>query len=463
MKQLSDGQVVQLQAAAERLLGETGFRLQHPELLARARRAGAAVEEASGRVRLPAPLLGELLSQAPREYTIAGAGGFARQVGAGARQCLAIVTDPWILDYGTGRLRHPGLADVRRHTRIAQRLDEVAAISLMDYPVTDVAGPDSNLHALETCLLNHSKHIYVLAASEESLARYLELGDLLRAAGTPAGPLMTAGVAVLSPLTLTGMNAGLLQTACARGLPVVPTVCPMAGSTGPYSKVGTLLLGHAENLFMAALTQILQPGHPFLYAFGPSITDMRRGEDLYYTLDKVTWKLAGARLARHCGLPSSAECGGAMSCGYDPQAGAEGALFMAAAWESGAEVLAGIGSCCNAVGMSAEHMILQTAWLAAARHLGRGLGDGLEAALRSIGRVGPGGQFMDDELTLERLRSDEFFRHELFGYGEEGGSMLARAHARAEELGAGEDSPLPTGVEEEIRRYFRDEYGRPAP
>ena len=460
MKNLTEAEVEGLHQAALTLLAETGAEVQHTRLRHLAQVAGASVETAGGRVRLPPELLEELVGLAPKAYTIGGAEGFRRQVGGEGPHCVAIVTDPWILDSETGSLRHPNLADVQRHTRIAQRLDEVAAISLMDYPVTDVEGPLSNLRALERHLLHHTKHIYVLAASRESLARYLRVGELLTPDGEPDGvPLMTAGVAVKSPLTLTEMNGDLLLTACERGLPVVPTVCPMAGTTGPYSKAGILVLAHAENLLMAALTQMVCPGHPFLYGQGPSVTDLRNGEDLYYTLDKVLWKVAGVQLGARCGLPTTAECGGTMSCGYDLQAGAEGMLFMQSALDSGADVLAGIGSCCNAVGMSGEHMVLQTLWLAMAEYLRGGIQIEGRLGMESLTRVGPGGHFMDDGLTVDLLRSDEFFRSDLMPCGDGGKDLLTRARDRADELAAGGESPLPGETQERLRRFFRDECG----
>jgi len=371
-KVLSEGQVEEIHGAAEEVLEEVGFRVMHEGLLGVARRAEARVEE-DGTVKVPRELLEELLELVPGRYEVVGAGGRKWTVGGGERHCLAIVTDPWILDYDTGRLRRPCLADVVRHTRIAQMLERVVAISLMDYPVADFPGPTSSLHAMEEHIINHDKHIYVLPTSVESLERWLRVGRILLRGGELNGNrLMTVGVAVLSPLTLTEMNGEFLLIACHDDLPVVPTVCPMAGTTSPYSKAGTLVLAHAENLFLAALTQMVRPGHPFMYAMGPSRTDMRSGEDMYYTLDKVLWKVAGVQLGKFCGIPTTAECGGTMSPRYDVQAGAEGMLFMLSAYLSGADMLAGIGSYCNAVGMSGEMMLLQTAWLEAAEFLSRG-------------------------------------------------------------------------------------------
>ncbi len=58
-------------------------------------------------------------------------------------------------------------------------------------------------------------------------------------------------------------------------------------------------------------------------------------------------------------FPAMAECGGTLTYRYDQQNGMEGMLFMLSAAASDADILAGIGSCYNAVGMSAEMMIVQ--------------------------------------------------------------------------------------------------------
>jgi trimethylamine--corrinoid protein Co-methyltransferase len=472
MNKLTVSQVEQVQRATEDLLANVGVQVMHDGLLQRARTAGAQVDEARGVVRFPVPLLRELLAQVPSQYQIADLFGGEFTVGGeqgvpkqGHMGCLAIVTDPWIIDYETQRPRRPRLEDLRRHTIIAQTLEPVVAVSRMDFPVADVEGPTSSLRALEEHLLHYTKHIYVLPTSVESFEGWLEIGQILTQDRDLAqSRLITVGVPVLSPLRLTGMNAELLLGSCAHDFPVVSTICPMAGTTGPYSKIGTLLLGNAENVFLAAMTQIVRPGHPYLYALGPSRTDMTSGGDMYYTLDKVLWKLGAAQMGHAYHMPVSSECGGTMTYRYDQQNGAEGMLFMLAAHESGASILAGIGSCYNANGMSAEMMVIQIAWLEAARFLNRGIDTAaLDQALDSITRVGPGGHYLADDLTLKMLRSDEFFDNELFDHSESYGphpSLLERAHQKVEEMVADFESPVPGKVQEDLKRYFHDTYKR---
>jgi trimethylamine--corrinoid protein Co-methyltransferase len=332
----------------------------------------------------------------------------------------------------------------------------------MDFPMTDVAGPHSSLRALEIHLLHHTKHNFVLPTSVESLQRWLRIGRILnRGAEWQGSRLFTVGVAALTPLTVTEMNAEFMRIACEHDFPIVPTVCPTAGMTSPYTLAGTLALGHAEILFLLALTQIHRPGHPFLYAFGPAVGNMQNGACLYYTLDKVLWKLAAAQLGKSYGLPVAAECGGTMVHGFDQQSGAEGMLFMLAAVTAGADVLAGFGSTHNAVGHSTEMMLIQDAYLEASQFLRRGINtDTAHLAVESAVRVGPGGQYLTDEVTLEHLRGDEFFSHEIFdhtGDSAQSRSMLQRAHEKVQNRVDGFRSPVPEDIQEELRRFFREE------
>jgi trimethylamine:corrinoid methyltransferase-like protein len=106
-------------------------------------------------------------------------------------------------------------------------------------------------------------------------------------------------------------------------------------------------------------------------------------------------------------------------------------------------------------------MLIQTGWLAAAQQLVRGVSfDLFDVAAESIQRQGPGGNYLMDDLTLELLRSDEFFSDDLFDFSggyEEGPSLLERAHARAEALVAAYEPGVPGRVQENLDRWFEAE------
>ncbi|MCU0873158.1 MAG: hypothetical protein MUE50_12535 [Pirellulaceae bacterium] len=121
------------------------------------------------------------------------------------RAGTAIVTDPWIIDYETGQPRHPCLEDLRRNTIVAEQLEPVVSISRMDYPVTDVPGPESSLRALEMHLLHHTRHYQVMAASLDSFDQWLGLAEVLGRGGD-LSRLITSAVAAGSPLVLNELS-----------------------------------------------------------------------------------------------------------------------------------------------------------------------------------------------------------------------------------------------------------------
>ena len=334
----------------------------------------------------------------------------------------------------------------------------------MDFPVTDVPEPNSSLRAFEEHVLHHDKHIYVYATNEE---RYEDWLNVLRILGgtddLTQGRLASVAVGVLSPLAVSALNVEFLLSACANNLPVIPTTCPIAGMTSPYSMASTLLQSNVETIGLAALTQVVRRGHPYQYGMGPSIGHMRQMHDMYYTLDTLLWSLAAVQLGKSYNIPVGAACGGSMTYRYDQQNGAEGALFMLAAANSGADLIGSFGSTYNAIGTSAEMMLIHSAWLAAAQYLKRGIQvDELRLGVESLRRAGPGGSFMTDDLTVQLLRKREFFSNDLFDYAAETAaespSLLARAHAKVEQMVANPQSPHSEAVQENLRRYFAGRY-----
>ena len=466
IQELDPSRVKTLIEMTERLIEQTGFEVASTEILERAEQAGAQVDHDKQRIRIPSALLRRLLCQVPDAYTVAGGNRQTWKIGGGEQYATAIVTDPWIIDGKTRKPRRPCLNDLIINTILAQQHDSVACVSRMDFPVTDDPGPYSSQRALLTHLLLHSKHNMPYVSNDEDLELWLEIGSIL-AQGEPlfGSGLLTFAVAVRSPLTLTDLNCRILLAATGLRLPVIPTVCPMAGMTGPYDVASTLLLANTECIFIAALTQLLQPGNPFLYAPGPSVGNMQTGEDQYYTIEKVLWRVAGVELARAYGIPTVAGCGGTMSWRADMQSGAESMLFMQAAVASGADILTGIGSCFNANGLSSEMIVIQHAWLEAARRIRTGISmDHLEEGLADIEEVGVGGHFLISDLTLDQLYREAFFAHPLFDYNgkfvpDDGGSIWERASRRVEELTRDYSSPLPVPVQNSLISLFRDRFG----
>jgi len=424
-------------------------------------RSGAKTDPDGERVYLPGRLVEECLAVAPSRFWLHRQDGTAIEIGTNTRVFGSLVIDPWIIDYETQKPRRPVLDDVARNTRLGDALDNVDFLHRMDLPPVDVPSEHAYIRTLEVFAVNTTKPMLAAPASRESLAHWLELADIL-AGGRPLAehPILSFFAPVTTPLTFHALNAEIMKEGVRRGLPLCAQTEPIAGTTAPLTFAGGLLMGNCENLFLVTMAQLLKPGAAIAYSVGNALTDMRTGHAIFYPADKMLWKIASAQMARFYRLPIEGEATGSLVGRYDTQNGIEHALHMLPAVVSGGGMFNGLGSCYNACGMSAEMVVIHSDLL---RLLGRirlgvEINDKMLAA-DSIIQAGPGGHFLEDPLTLEMLRSGEFFTAGCFDRTGERSpnrfedSLLARAHHRVEELVAAHRPAVPEDVAEKVHRW----------
>jgi trimethylamine--corrinoid protein Co-methyltransferase len=458
LRVLNPAEIEKLHEATLDILEEPGITISHSRMLEKMAQAGAKVDAVNARVRFPRAMVDELLQQAPSVARLTGLNGIVLEAGGDNRYYTSLILDPYVIDFEKGP-RRPLLEDVRRHTILGESLKQVSGMMRMQYPVADLSGADCYLKTMEVFLCHTAKHVMVYADSVKNAWEWIGAGEILAgSAGLKSTPLMSMAVAITSPLTLHSINAELLEIALAYNLPILPTVCPMAGTTSPYTVAGTMLQANVETLVPVIVAQALKPGHPVFYMIGPSATDLRSGHDLYYKAEKMLFKTMASQMGRYYNLPIGGETAGTMTWRYDPQNGAEGILYLLASMAGGQNLFGGLGSCHNANGMSAEQIILQCGMLDMAEYAARGvsLGDS-ELGVESIRSAGPGGNFLTDDLTIKHLRDDQFFRTPYFdfagGYRESDGAV-AMAHETVGQIVAAYKPAVPESIQEDLRRYF---------
>ena len=465
---LSESEVEKLHKKSLEVFETVGVKITHDETLALMNKAGARVDKASGIVKFPRELVEEMLSLAPSVAQETGLNGKPLEAGGENRYYLSLVLDPFIVDYEQG-LRRPVLEDVRRHTIIGESLDRVNSLMRMQFPVSDLPEPDSYYKTMETFLCHHTKHTVSYPTSEDNCRDWMDVMEVIAdAAGldVESTPLMSVAMAITSPLQAHGVNIEIMKMAMERCYPIVPTVCPMAGTTSPYSMAGTALIANVEALSVVVIAQLYKPGHPVFYAVGPSITDMKSGHDLYYRAEKMNFKIIGAQMGKFYKLPITGEAGGTLTYRPDVQNGAESVLYVLAAM-TGQNVIGGLGSLHNANGMSAEQIIMQCGLVDMAEYISRGIDmSDYKLALDSIARVGPGGNFLTDPLTVDLLRSNESFTSRYLdltgGYTSDAPCMYEIAHREVERLVEQYRSTVPENVQDAIHNHFRKKYRDPA-
>ena len=462
---LSDSDVEKVHAETLRLFETVGFKVTHEQALSKFAKAGAKVDPTSGLVRVPRRLVAELLAAAPSTAMLTGLNGKALAAGGDNRHYLSLVIDPYIIDYEAGP-RRPVLQDVLGNTIVGESLDRIGAMHRMQFPVADVAGADGELKTAEVFLSHTTKHVASCPVSVADGRLWMDVMAVIAdAAGLDVSntPLMTIAMAVTSPLQVHGPNVELMKMAMERCYPIIPTVCPMAGTTSPYSMAGSFVQANAESLMATLIAQLYNPGHPCFYHVSPSVTEMRTGRDLFFKAEAAMFKTMAGQMGAHYNLPMVGEGGGTITHRPDVQAGAESMMVLLAGHATGHHLFYGMGSNYNANGMSPENVVMACSLVEMAEFITRGIDlSDHKLAHDSISRVGPGGNYLTDELTLELLRSDEFMEGENVdytgGYGHDGAGMLEIAHQKVADLIANYKPTVPERVREAIRKFFTDKY-----
>jgi trimethylamine--corrinoid protein Co-methyltransferase len=447
-----------LHAASLRILAETGVTVTSPEVVSRLAAAGARVE--GDRVRLPAALVEAALAVAPRTYTLAardtawdlpldGAHGYLSVDGSAAE----------ILDLETGRRRASTEADLAAVTRLADALPEIAflwqGVEAGDRPV-----PVRPLHELRTQLANSGKHVQLMTATTPLAARgAVELARAVAggAAALRARPILSSFQVSLSPLTFDGEALEAALVYAEAGVPAGFVAMAIGCATAPATPAGVLAQSNAEVLAGVTIVETLVPGAPTFYGACSTTMDLRTGLTTCGGPEDLLYQAAFAQLARHYRLPASVGTFAPGAKAPDWQAGLENGLSGLVSLLAGADMLSGAGLLYAARVFALEEMVLDAEIFGLLRHLGAGLAvDEESLAVDVIGTVGPGGNFLTEDHTIDHMR--RLWQPRLFDRGtwedwEAAGrpSPLDRARERARALLASHvPAPLDEGLGAEL-------------
>jgi len=435
LRPLSPEGLARMHAASVRILEETGVAVGSVTVRDRLATAGARVDGI--RVRLPAALVEAALGAAPRSYTLAarepawdlpldGAHGYLSVDGSAAE----------ILDPETGARRASTEADLAQVTRLADALPEISflwqGVEAGDRPV-----PVRPLHELRTQLANSGKHVQLMTAVTPLAAR----GAVEMARAVVGGadalrsrPILSSFQVSLSPLTFEGDALEAALVYAAAGVPAGFVVMAIGCATAPATPAGVLAQSNAEVLAGMTIVETLAPGAPTFYGACSTTMDLRTGLTTCGGPEDLLYQAAFAQLARHYRLPVSVGTFAPGAKSADWQAGLENGLSGLVSLLAGADMLSGAGLLYAARVFALDEMVLDAEIFGLVRHLAGGITvDDTTLAVDVIGEVGPGGNFLAEDHTIDHMRG--LWQPRLFDRGtwedwEAGGRQTPRDRAR---------------------------------
>lgn len=424
------------------ILERTGMRVLHEGVLDSAREAGLTVDSRESRVRFPSKRLMELVSLAPRQFTLGARDPQHDLRIDGQHMHTRCISGPFkILDYPGGQRREATSEDSRKAGILQDGLENIRLSAGYLYPF-DVAPGLRDVHLLRILLESTGKHIFLNVYNGAGMRRMVEM---LRVLSTEKElirrPLISVNVTPISPLIFSGDQLEVLKEAGRCMLPVQLGSTPIAGMTAPVTLAGLLTVIHAETLACVCLAQALVPGHPVFYEPRPTTADMRTMSALW---GSVEWGLASAaskQLADLVNLPTDCSGGNTDSKVPDQQAAGEKAMNLLMIGLSRPDILSGVGNLETINTACLEQLVIDDELCGMVYRALEGIrveDDTLSTEL--IENIGPGGNFLTERHTVDHYER-EHYRYSVFNRDnvetwEKFGAKdaLAAAHDRVNEI-----------------------------
>ncbi|MDD5686783.1 MAG: trimethylamine methyltransferase family protein [Elusimicrobia bacterium] len=407
---LSEDEIKKLHLAALEVLQRVGVVFQHEKALDILSSIGCKIEK-KNIVKIPAHLVEESIRNSPPSVHIYDRKGLLKMkledknvyFGAG-------LTCPNLIEIDGTRKPYTSI-ECEKNSRIADALENIDFTMAMAH-ISDVPNEVRDVHEIYCVLKNSVKPIIITSHDHKSLETIVDICSIISSSKENflTKPYLIYYTEPVSPLQHTTHSLEKLFKAVDYGLPILNTPAPMAGGTAPITLTGTLLSGLAELLSGLVLIQNYKKGTPVIFGGVFTTLDMR---DMIFTYGSPELQLmntAIAQIARHYRIPSFGTAGVTDAHEVDEQASFECASSIIFNILSGSNLVHDVGWISSASGTSNELLVFCNEIIDYARHYMSGINtNNLEKSINELMEVGPGGKFIDRELTFELFKSEIWY------------------------------------------------------
>lgn len=209
--------------------------------------------------------------------------------------------------------RRGTVADLCKSAHVCEHLQTVDGyIRTVNIQDKDITEDNKDVNKFFASLNNTTKHVM------SGLTSIKQLDDVIHMAEIIAGgkdqlrrnPIISfITCLVKSPLQIVNDTTHTFMEVCRKGLPVVVSSSPQAGTTAPIKEAGIIAQINAEVLAGIALSQLVNKGTPVLYGSVPVRARMDTLGDSYGCVETSQYNIDCVQLARYYGLPNYSTSG----------------------------------------------------------------------------------------------------------------------------------------------------------
>ena len=427
----SSNQVYDLHLTTLELLERTGVKVLEKESLDILKSAGAVIC-ADNRVKIPSYLVEEALRNVPKRVILSNRDGDRTVFLEDNKVYFGTGSDcPHILDPYTGQRRKFTKKDVGKAMLLCDALPNIDFVMSLGI-AQDIPPLVSDRHQFQAMLYNTKKPIVFTCHNREGLSDIIKMAAIIRGSeeDLKANPFIALYAEPITPLVHPRESLEKLLLAAEKFIPVIYTPAPMAGATAPVTLAGTIVTGNAELLSGLVIHQLKQKGAPFIYGGVFTIMDMSTTIISYASPEFYLLNSAMKEMASYYSIPIFSTAGCSDSKILDQQAGIEAGMSVLLAALNGANLVHDVGYLEYGLLGSYEMVVMTDEIIDEVRRFMRGIEiNKVTMALETIDKVGPGGNFLQEEHTFKHFKQEQWFpklldRQNYSKWSESGGMSL---------------------------------------
>ena len=407
---LSEDQVYEIHRASLEVLEKAGYKIESKTALDLLKQAGARVN--GNMVKTPQHIVEECLRVAPKGFVLYDrAGKRALEVEGNKTYFGSSCASPNTRDALTGEVHPTTVQDLVKGALISDALPNIDFIMPMGCP-QDVAAQAADLYEFEAAVTHSQKPIIFIAYSLEGHQMVYEM-----AAEVAGGldclkwrPFIIGYPEPITPLIYNQETADKLLFTAGLGMPLVATPASNLGATTPATMAGTLALLNAESLMGLVLTQLKNPGTPYIMSCFTGVMNMSSGVCSWGAPEFSLMTAAYGDIARFYDLPNWGTAGCSDAKTLDQQAAIECTFSCMTQALSGANIIHDVGDLDHGMISSAEMLVMGDEVIGMVKHFIRGIEVNADTIARGIiEKIGPGGTFLLEDHTYRHFKNELWF------------------------------------------------------
>lgn len=403
---LSADQIEAIHVTSLRILEQIGIELMSPAARSALRAIGAAVDEATGTVRLDRAIVERALATTPASFSL-NSRNPAKQLVLGGRHIAfgLVAGPPFVHDCERGR-RAGNFRDYCDFIRLAQYFNAIHIIGNQVCAPVELPANSRHLDTYRANLVYSDLSFHCTAIGAGRARDGIEMMAISRGISVDemaSSPGVITIISVNSPRRFDEAMAEGLMMMAGHGQPVVITPFTLMGAMAPVSLAAALAQQNAEVLFGLTLAQAIRPGTPVMYGAFTSNVDMRSGAPAFGTPENAKANIASGQLARRYRLPYRSSNASASNMAdaqgvYETEMSLWGAVlghcnlvYHAAGWQEG-----GLTASFEKLVLDVEMLQMMIEFLKPI------VVDEAELGFEAQQQVAPGGHFFGAPHTMER-------------------------------------------------------------